>query len=356
MVENDHIIVKPQKFNIYEIKKINNSHIFTHINFNDLSHIITFINDNYVNKNIYDNYPIYSEKYIKWNLDFPDIHILDKLDKLNNNSINSKIRNIKEEFSYIAKDENMKIIGSIFSKPLMLKINNAFLNGLYVDFLCVDKNIRNNQISCTLINKILEIWKKYNFNINIFKVDSSILNKNIKHISKFSYYYAESTKFDKHFKDRCDENFILVDEKFLSNIDNFNEIYNYFTLNLSKYKFHQIFSEEDFKYYFVHNPLIKTYIHKDNNKIQCFISIFKMKYKINSVNMKISEIIYYFDDRKSQKLSILPIDTKYFIFMDQYMNKKLFDQFKCKWTHDTYYYIYNYACNINKNDICLYFP
>lgn len=286
----------------------------------------------------YSKYELYSNEYLNWILNTPYDHIF-KLDIKNRNKLN------------IALLYKNKLIGTITGKPIILKIKNNIVEGFYVDFLCIDKKYRNKKLAPKLISKILSIWKKHNLDTHIFKIDNKSLP--FDYIGCYNYYYYDI---------KTKNNILLpnVNIKELNN-DILEDSYDFFYSQIKKYNLYQIMTLDEFKYYFLPNNFIKTYIIFDNeNKINGFISITLMNYKHPFQKNKIAkclELSYLFIDNPYYIFNILDKfnNHDYLIFVNIMENYKLLDILETDVNkgHNTYYHLYNYITNIKPDEIGL---
>lgn len=319
--KNEGIILKPKYLHI-NIPPLN-EYYWEYIN--DLSELLNFININYRND---ENYTLDHLKYI---LDSPYSHII-KLKDYNRKSTNICL-----------KDKNNKqIIGCIIAKPIVLNINNKIVEGFYVDFLCVKKELRNKRLAPILISKFLEVYKEFKMDFNIFKIDVKPLPFN--YVGKFNYYHLKVSEILNKSKDFI-QNIVKLDK------DNIEIAYKYFYYKISsKYKLYQIMTIDEFKYYFIHNNLIHTYItFNRNNEINSFTSFTAMNYKDN---IKTLELTYYLGNVRLQSFKELLKDYEYILFTDVMENKNILKEFNnCEKGHKFYYHFYNYHTNIKQSEI-----
>ena len=294
----------------------------------------------------YSKYELYDIYYLNWELNSPHQHI-------------TKLKNMQRFESNITLRDNNKLIGTIVGKPIIININNNIVEGFYVNFLCINKDYRKLKLAPMIISKLLELWKKYKLDIHIFKIDHQPLPFN--NIGIFNYYYIELNKLTDI--NESNSNIIeLTDDKIV-------ETYNYFYDQIRKYKLYQIMTINEFKYYFISNNFIKSYIiydkDKDKDRINGFISFIQMKYKHPTIKNKIVncielsyflyddyKLIYYFINLFKQ----WKID--YLILLDIMNFKNIIDKFPNEAitkSHKTYYHLYNYTTNISHQQIGLNF-
>ncbi len=315
--EREGIILKP-KFITYSCTL---SPDFTWTTIDDINEFRNFLMENY-RKN-----EIYSSTYLEWILNSPYQHI-SKLSKFKRN-----------QWNIVLKKDN-KIMGTIIGRPVLLNIKNKLVEGFYVDFLCIDKNLRGQRLAPNLISKIIETWKDAKLDLNIFKIDSSPLPFN--EIGKFYYYILDLSNY----QIKNPQKLISLDEK------DIDEAYHFFLKHLTQYKFYQVFTSEEFKYYF----LPKTYIYKNNeNQITGFANLIEMDYQINGLTVSAIELLYCFYENDEFMDAIMDLIKEhkyhYLITLDLMNNSQFIKKYQMTRNHLTYYYFYNYLCKINKNEI-----
>jgi glycylpeptide N-tetradecanoyltransferase len=322
------LIEKPKNINI-------NTNLDKDYQWSKITNITLF--KKFLQKN-YSKYELYSNDYLNWILNTPYDHIF-KLDIKNRNKLN------------IALLYKNRLVGTITGKPVILKIKNNIIEGFYVDFLCIDKKHRNKKLAPKLISKILSIWKKYNLDAHIFKIDTKPLP--FDHIGCYNYYYYDM---------KTKSNILLpnVNIKELT-IKELEDAYNFFYSHINKYSLYQIMTLEEFKYNFLPNNFIKTYIIFNNeNKINGFISVILMNYKHPYQKNKVAkciELSYFFVDNPYYIFNILDKFTNYdyLIFVNMMEHHKLLDILETDVNkgHNTYYHLYNYITDLKPNEIGL---
>jgi len=289
--------------------------------------------------NNYSKTEFYSINYLNWILNFPSKYI-NKLSKIKD----------KNKLNICLYDKN-KLIGTIIARPIKLYINKNIVEGFYVDFLCVHKLYRNQGIAPKLISKILKYWKKYKLDMNIFRIDNNPLP--FDNIGCFNYYYYDIYKNNK-INDIINKDIHIkkLDEKYLE------EAYKYYNNYIKRYKLYQIFTLEEFKYYFLINKNIKTYISINDNKITGFFSFTVVKnihpYKTDKKS-KCIELSYFLSNNYNIIYNFIDIfkDYDFLIFLDIMNNNNLINILNASKSHKTYYQLYNYYTDINKNNIGL---
>lgn len=320
IIKSSNLVIDDKIDEKYSWNTINDVHEFKH-----------FLETNYSKEEYYNT------NYLNWILNTPYKHIT-KLSKMScRNDLN------------IGLYHQNKLIGTIIGRPIILKINRNIIEGFYVDFLCTHKKYRNQGLTPKLISKLLSIWKKYKLDMHIFKIDNNPLP--FDNIGCFNYYYCDLSK--------CDSNKVVknirikkLDEEYLE------DVYEYFHNFVKDYKMYQIFTLEEFKYYFLINKNIKTYITLDNNIITGFFTFTKMKYNHpfkKNTKAKCIELTYFLSNNHQLIHNFINLFKNYdfLIFLDAMQNKKLIDILNPYKGHKTYYQLYNYWTTVCKNDIGL---
>lgn len=361
------VIIKPKYLTIDD--NINENYSWNTIN--NINEFKNFLQNNYSKSEHYN------ANYLKWILNTPYKHIT-KLSKISNRSdIN------------IALYHTNKLIGTITGRPIILKINKNIVEGFYVDFLCVHKKYRNKGLTPKLISKLLSEWKKYKLDMHIFKIDNNPLP--FDNIGYFNYYYYDLSIVNKFYAsknaDKSDcttkvdsankfdmttkvDNANKFDMKTFNNklikdvnIKKLNEkyverAYEFFHNSVQRYKLYQIFTLDEFKYYFLSNNHIKTYITLKNNIITSFFTFTKMKYNHPFQKNKTAqciELTYFLTNESNIIYNFINMFKKYdfLIFLDAMQNKELVDILKPHKGHKTYYQLYNYYTCVKNDDIGL---
>ncbi len=331
LINKEHYLITelPKK---YHVKKFNLNNILLFNNF------VQFINKHY-QKN-----ETYSKEYIYWLLNSPYQHLT----------------NIINYSKFILLYDKQKIIGSIIGKSLKVNIKNEIYNTLYVDFLCVDKKYRNKNIATILISMILYQLKLLNYKLAIFKIDMKPLP--FDYVNYYNYYNLDLEKYK--IKKNIINNNINYDFINIKNIDNIIDCYNFFNKYNSKSELYQIFNIDEFNYYFNNNNNFQdTYIIKNNNNIEGFISLLHRNCKINNKIFKCIELYYFYHNN----INILNIfnkifnlykkNNKYFIILNISQNKEIINhkEFNFNKSFPTYYHFFNFIIN-KKLDISLSLP
>lgn len=232
-----------------------------------------------------------SEKY-----SIKDIQNLEGLELvynfLNKNYQNSKndeyisfkyfLWSLKAPFTYdsliLCIFNNSNIIGSISGKGINIKLNNYQLTTTYVDYLCIDKLYRSQNLSPLLISHLAEKGFK-NSKIYIFKKEDNPLP--FRPIITYHNYCLKYEILKKKIEIKKNYDFIKRLEP--KNIFKCFEYYSNFCKK--NYDFYRIYSIFEFKYYFTKNNYNKhgeTFFFETNNIIRGIISFYPLILKNNS--------------------------------------------------------------------------
>jgi hypothetical protein len=234
------------------------------------------------------------------------------------------------------------------AQPMILFINNRIIETLYVDFLCLKKNLRNKGLAPKLIYKILDIWKNTKLDMLIFKIDENPLP--FDYISKITYYYYYFPPLDI----TSPSVFPLIEKLHKYNLD---EIYQYFNEQVSKYKLYPIFTLDEFQYRFI-SSLGYTYTTRDGKgKINSFVSFIKVNYiDENGKNVNGIELQFYFGSPKLIHSFLKKINQyniyDVFILTDNYPTILTeLGESTIEKGHHSYLHLYNYHTTLDKRDI-----
>ena len=196
-------IPKPIKIKNYDIEIIDTQ------NKKNIDNICNLLNNNY---NIDDSYRFnYDEKYIRWTLNTPYKHY-----------------NIKSDNKWsLGIYDQGKLISFINGKPIDLYINNKNLPCFYVDYLCIDKKYRKQNLAQSIITHMANNGFVDYFKLFIFKKELFPLP--FKFISKYNYYIINRKEINNtyDFLKKIDKN---IQEKDLI------ELYNFYTKYVINHK------------------------------------------------------------------------------------------------------------------------
>jgi hypothetical protein len=320
---NEGVITKPKYFKTEDDLDKN----FSWTTISDIDNFKNFLQSNYSKSEIY------SKEYLQFILNSPIKHII-------------KIKDIDRSELNIGLKYKDKLIGSIIGRPIILKININIIEGFYVDFLCIDKQYRGKNLAPKLINKLLCKWKKYKLDAHFFKIDFKPLP--FDYIGKFNYYYYDLSQ----------DNIIVNKNIIIKRLDEtmLIDTYKFFYDNISKYKIYQIFTFDEFRYYFLSNKFIHSFVILEKDIITGFITFIEMKHKDPTKKSDIVnciELIYFLTNTPNIIYNFLEIfkSYDYLIFLDAMQNKTLINILHPNKSHVTYYHLYNYMTNIYNEDI-----
>ena len=259
-----------------------------------------------------------------------------------------------------------KIVGSVIGIPITMSIFDKIDTFIYISFLCINKKLRSKSLCGIMTKKIIQ--RVYLNNLKYIYFASSLLLPAPIH---YTIYYHRVLNIKK-----------MVNIGFMSkppevSMKSFEQLYktiDKLTLNLQKinendipkctqqlnefnkkYKIHQIYTEEEFKYNYL--PRINTndsYVYIKDNNILAFVSVVYLKSRIFNNNTysdyDIAQICNYFYNDDNIFIEMISnilllmkqknIDCVY--CLDQMDNNLFIDnlQFK-KGTGKLYFYIWN---------------
>lgn len=303
----------------YRWKHITNIHAFQ-----------KFLNENYAKNQIY------SLDFLHWFIQTPHQHIT-KIAQLERN-----------RFNICLTTEKGNIIGTICGQPMILFINRRIVEAIYVDFLCLRKDLRNQRLAPQLIYKILELWKNSRLDLLIFKIDEKPLPFN--YLAEYTYYHY----------DLGENNPPILTTKFVEKLNKFNleEIFKYITEQIAKYDLYQSYSTlTEFKHHFSY-PIIAYFIRDlEDGSVNSFASFIRTQYRDNNNKLvNAIELQYFFGEEqlifeylwKINQSANIKADV--LIFTDQYTRLVSLLQ-PAEKGHKTYLHLYNYHANVEKEKI-----
>jgi hypothetical protein len=193
--------------------------------------------------------------------------------------------------------QNSTIIALICGK--VIKINNRkdIFDTIRINFLNVCKDFRNENITTHLVYKLHNHFKLKGYNTSFFA--TNILSQNLKdkQICKIINYYRPinltkliQTKYITNIQDsqkiidyyqideQINENITIMKEEHLDQV--FYLLQNY----LKKYVIYQIFSFDEFKYTFLNNNIVSSFVYLKNNRVLDFFSYYKTNIEFQDKN------------------------------------------------------------------------
>lgn len=270
-----------------------------------------------------------------------------------------------------------KLVGCIFGIIRKLNLNNKIINGSETNLLCLDKKIRNLNLSPLLIQ---ELTRRNNYYLGI---NQSIYttSRKLPNVLSTVTFFSRFINYNKMIKvGLLDDSLLLLDDYKLSNyfhytIKNKSKILNIKELDdnmiekccemlnekLLSLKYSYIFDLDDFKHTFI-NEIVNCYVFVDNNNnITDMISWYNQQSLSKNDNIIIytSYLYYYFNTKNSI------IDLTNIVIKDGLMNNidrirvlnimdfnELKDFNFIESSVEINYYIYNWKCSmIDKKEI-----
>jgi len=270
-----------------------------------------------------------------------------------------------------------KIIGLITMIPITLKIYDKIVNSGIINFLCVHKEFRKQNLVPLLITEITRLATTnniyqalytsghllinpisnctyYHRPINIKKlieINFIALNKNVTNKMMYKIYKIPESKFNKKIRKM--------------NLMDLDIVFQLYTNYISKFKIHPIFTQEEFNNWFSNNnQIIYSYVLTNNNDIPTdFFSFFKItsnltgQFKYDTIdiaypsciiantikpNELMNEMLFVIEKNNFDVLSCLNI-----------MDNQLFIK-ECKFLPGTgflNYHLYNWQCPIIESNM-----
>ncbi len=190
----------------------------------------------------------------------------------------------KHKFLFGIRNDDGKIIGTIYGYSIVLIIRGKRVNVLHVDLLCVDKINRNKRNAPKLITSMMNAYKEIGYDTCIFSKDTNPLPFN--HIAKLWWKSYEGEGAGE-----------IIEKE-----ENKKKAYEIFVADVSKNDIYQEFSFEEFDYYFKNyvfidnalyiyseydNDIIKVVyvIGNDESTDKKFAKGFKLIYYLNNINL-----------------------------------------------------------------------
>lgn len=233
--------------------------------------------------------------------------------------------------------EKDKLIGFIHSHTIDFKYRKHDIVFEYVDYLCVDKEYRKQNIASILIGSLINSYSDKSTSF-LFKKDQYRLP--IKHIVQSQYYYAEIDKLKK--PEGYDSNTLKIIKISLENHEIF---YRYINNELDKYVFRHLYSIEEFKKLFLGGIYRLIIIENPNSEYTIIIGKDnKFKWDGKYYNTFDIDIVlgYIGSNNLVYKIKeILGEDYRYITMPDIGRNMEIMgDSFSG--ANKMYYYTYNY--------------
>lgn len=319
-------IISIQNFKVNIVNTNNNSNI---------DNIKKLLNDNY---NINQSYKFnYDEKYLNWSINVPYQHY------------NIKSNNI---WSLGIYDNNNRLIAFINGKPIHLYLDNLKLSAFYIDYLCIDKKYRKQNLAQSIITHMANNGFVDNFKLFIFKKELFPLP--FKYISKYNYFLINTKKIISN----NDELIKINDTKI--NENKIEELYNFYLENIKNNRLYNLLFYQEFKHYISNN--ISLYTNK-KGRIDTLIAIYDSK--INYNNTKSSEFLFIIIRDKSKYTQLINEVLKkeshkynYSLINDTSHNELYIKENNLEMVSKCYLHFYNYHYNklIKNNELSFNIP
>ena len=228
------------------------------------------------------------------------------------------------------------LVGSISSHPFSLNFSGKYLNIQYVDFLCVDKNLRNNNLAPILISNLVN-QNPIN-TIFLFKKDNKKLP--FDHLCEFNYYMLD-IKYKTSLDISDTINHSLLDSKNLSlAFEKYNIFSSQFdiTVRFDKQRFYEYFKSNDDNLF--------TYLVYEGSKYIGLYSFYIININFLGVKHKVAEIILLIWDKDIIKYIISQLkhlNINYILISDLADNKKIISENNFIQGNKCFIQLYNYG-------------
>lgn len=173
--------------------------------------------------------------------------------------------------------KNKNPVGFISANTITLCISGEIIKCLEIDFLCIHPKLRHKKMTNVLVLKIQKEISdiKIAFFTGAEKHLGYICEKQIYHFP-INYKKLLNLGFtgkpnNLQIKGKINSGFVEVEKK------NIKEVYDFVQKEIKQNDLYQIYSQEEFEYYFI-NSNCQSFVLKDGNKIVGFISYFKLPY------------------------------------------------------------------------------
>lgn len=270
-----------------------------------------------------------------------------------------------------------KLVGFISSVPIKIRINQTFLFSSEINFLCVHKKLRSKRLAPVLIRELGRI----SANKKIFQHLYTGGNLLPCPISKTNYYHRPlniKPLWNTGFLAKRPGRSIEILEKLyrLDGINNLrqmcqndvHECYLLLSQFLQQFALTRLFTEEEFKHYFLPRPnVIYTYVIETNKKITDFVSFYSIPSLSlqTGVMIKTAYLFYYantvtkLQDLIQQTLLLARAEGfDVFNCLNIMHNEKFLKELNFFEGDGTlYYYLYNWRCqSMETNQLAVIIP
>lgn len=248
-----------------------------------------------------------------------------------------------------------KLIGTIVSKNINLKIIDNNYNCGYVDFLSIMKKYRNQYLAPILISHTINYYSGNQ--IFIFKKEDKPLP--YKYLSKFNYFIKEIDKNPNNLLiniENCNKNnFIHLDK----NCKDIELIYKKYLEIATKYKIYLNFINSScFNNYFTSNNSIFTFYQKKEKEILNIYSFYLTKLVINNKTYNILEIIFFYLPNFMNHLSyyLKKFNISYISIAGLGNYKKITDKYDFSIGKTCFLHLYNFGIKDSYNPTKILLP
>ncbi|EPR79547.1 N-myristoyltransferase [Spraguea lophii 42_110] len=329
IVEKSIVLPKYFKFSTLDVK-------------NELHAVYEFLKENYVEDGHSKFRLLYSKEHLLWQLLSPGF---------------------KNEYAVTIKYKNI-IKGLIFATEKNIKINGKEQKMAIVNFLCLDKQLRNKRLSPVMIS---EIRRRINYNNIISAIFTAGQDLPFK-LTQVKYYHY---LIDIHFLNKigfCDETFLSLKYNLSIGLntrelkeEDFDQVKILYDRDMKNKKIYEIMDQEMFRYNFLKKKnVVYSYVKEEGGKVISFGSFYILSTTAIETNQEIPCAYLYMinGDKKYEMVkSLIELSKiegcKMFNTTDIFFNEEeLLELGFCKGDGKLNYYLFNYkASPINPNEV-----
>lgn len=265
------------------------------------------------------------------------------------------IPNVIKNTLKIGMITNNQLIGLITSRPLKIHLYENYIPIFYVDYLCIDKKYRKQNLVQNLILEMANRGFKNEFKSFIFKKE--IYPLPFSYITSYNTYILDLSKIE-HIDSN---NWLKLTDSTTNNI--IEKCYQFYLLESKKFKLKQVYTIDEFNYYIISNNYIQTYYLLNNREeIDILVVLFNNQYLLNQ--SKTLEVYLYLKNNNFNDWGILDQlfgnieEYKYLYINDIGDNIDITHKYLdlLEYSNKNYIHLYNYYdYKIDKKDILLSF-
>lgn len=316
--------------------KLNNSDFnIQYLGLNKINNLCKLLQNNYIpirNDNLY--YSISSD-FLKWTLNIPYNHF-------------NNLKNIDNKLWRLGIYNNNQLIGSICSRPMIISLNNQLLPVFYVDYLCISRKYRKQNLAQVLISHI--VFNSYigNFKAIIFR--NEIKQLPFKCITSYDTRIIDMTNINHTTDSNNFQSYQIFNHETNKITDKIIDVYQFYTQQSKLFQGYQKLEMNEFIYY-IKNLHVHSYFIMYKKIITSIIILFNNQYLYH--NHKCLELFCYLDTETKTFNSINNIlhqikiiyNYKYFYINDIGINNRIINKYKCSISNKNYIHLYNFHLN-----------